>query len=69
MAQIIIEVDDNKVDRIVQAVRWYYNDYTLTPAECLVKVDAHLTSKLREFVREYQQREYLDDFVLDDPTV
>ena len=69
MAQIIIEVDNAKVDRIVQAVRWWKNDYALTPAQCLVIVDEFLTSKLREFVRAYQEAEYLDDFVLDDPTV
>lgn len=68
MAQIVIEIPDEKLSLIVDAVRAHTKTPAMTPAQAAAWADAYLTGMLKQFVRKYQEQSHLDTFVFDDPT-
>lgn len=68
MAFIDIEVPDNKLQLVVDAVNSHVNP-DLTPEEVKIYVQCRLENELSAFVRDYQMAMYLELFEFDDPVV
>lgn len=67
MAQIIIEVPDEKIGLVGDAVRWKLGDPSMTNAEAATWIDGYLTGIMKQFVRRYQEQAHMDAFAFDDP--
>jgi hypothetical protein len=67
MAQIIIEIPDENVVLVADAVRAHTNTPGMTDGEAATWVDAWLTGRLKLFVRRYQEQAHLDTFTFNDP--
>ena len=70
MAQIVIEVPDEKVDLIVDAVIWYLRDTEVpitTTAEAVNWIKGRLKHNIKKIVMQYQFSKYEKEFVFNDP--
>lgn len=69
MAQIIIEVPDEKVYLVVDAVKDKLNNPDMTNQEVLQYVKDYLRAHLQGIVKVYQQKVLIATFTFDDPTL
>lgn len=69
MAQIIIEVPDEKVYLVVDAVKDKLNNPDMTNQEVLQYVKDYLRAHLQGIVKVYQQKVLMVTFTFDDPTL
>lgn len=68
MAQIIIEIPDNKLQLVVDAVNSVVNP-DLTPAQVQVYVKERLSNELRGFLRTHQEAMWMSTFIYYDPVL
>lgn len=68
MAQIIIEVPDEKLNLVVEAVNSRVNP-DLTGPQAKIYVTDWLSNVLRSFVRQHQEAMWMSTFVYYDPVI
>ena len=72
MAEINIVIPDNKVQILLDAITFYMRneageEIDVTGAMALAWTRGKLIDELKRLVRNYQEQDYRDEFIFDDP--